>query len=198
MKGVKKFMAKPQHIKTSTHPSALIIGIQAPYNRTQNIQAYYDEFLNLLKTSGIEYDHKTFITLREINHKTFLTPGKLEDIRELCKKHNIEEAYISEPITTLQAKNIEDYLNCAVFDRTDLILDIFKKAAHTAEGKAQVDIAALEHAKTRLAGKGIHLAQQRGGIGIKGGAGETLKEKEVRHIDQLIRRLKTKQRASDA
>jgi len=183
-------MAKAQHIETSTHPTALIVGVEAPYNRTPNISAYYDEFLNLLRTSNIKYEQAVFMKLREISHKTFFTTGKLEEIRELCKKHSVEDVYLSEPITSLQAKNIEDYLDCNIIDRTDLILDIFRKAAHTAEGQAQVGIAALEHAKTRLTGKGIHLSQQRGGIGIKGGAGEKLKEKEIRYIDSLIRKLK--------
>ena len=223
-------MAKPQNIKTTPHPKTLIIGIQAPYNKTKNIEAHYEEFRNLLKTSGVEYDEERYIKLRNINPKTFITPGKLEEIDKICKQvtpeqvtpekttpeqvtpekttpeqvtpeqvtpkqvhpeqKRIEEIYLSEPITSRQSRNLENYLNCSVFDRTDLILDIFLKSAHTAEGKMQVEIASLEHEKTRLTGKGIHLAQQRGGIGVKGGAGETLKEKELRYINSHIKGLK--------
>ncbi|HBR71008.1 TPA: GTPase HflX [Candidatus Dependentiae bacterium] len=196
-------MTKPQNIETIAHVPTLIIGIQAPYNDTENIDAYYDEFKNLLKTNGTTFDAEHFIKIREINQKTFITPGKLEEIRKLCEKHAIEEVYISEPITTLQAKHLEDYLNCKVFDRTDLILEIFKKAAQTAEGKTQVAIATLEHAKTRLAGKGIFLEQQRGGggAGTKGGPGETLKEREKRvinaKIQQLRKQLETLHRARE-
>ena len=111
-------------------------------------------------------------------------------VQSLYKEHHIEEVYISEPLTTFQTKHLEDYFNCNVFDRTDLILEIFQKAAYTAEGKKQVEIAALEHAKTRLAGKGIFLSQQQGGIGVRGGSGETLKEREIRHINLLIKGLK--------
>jgi GTP-binding protein HflX len=56
-----------------------------------------------------------------------------------------------------------------------LILEIFKKAAHTAEGKTQVEIAELEYLKTRMTGRGVELAQQPGFIGTRG-PGETIKE----------------------
>jgi GTPase len=185
-------MAKPQNIETQPHPKTLIIGIQAPYNQTKNIEAYFEEFKNLLKTNGVETDKEHYIKLKDIHPKTFITPGKLEEIDKICKEHHIEQVYLSEPLTARQAKNLEPYLQCTVFDRTDLILSIFKKAAHTAEGKLQVDIASLEHEKTRLTGKGIHLEQQRGVIGMRSGAGETLKEKDLRYINMQIKQLKHK------
>ena len=81
-------------------------------------------------------------------------------------------------------------LNVRVFDRTKLILEIFENSAHTAEGKTQVSVAMLQYKKSRLAGKGIHLSQQRGVIGVRGGFGETAKEKETRDIDNQILKLK--------
>lgn len=80
-------------------------------------------------------------------------------------------------------------LHRRLFDRTKLILEIFEKSAHSAEGKTQVAIAILEHDKTRMAGKGIHMSQQAGGIGQHGGPGETQKEKEKRHIETSILKL---------
>jgi len=183
-------MTKPQNIVTKRHPSTLIIGVQAPYNTTTLIQAYYDEFLNLLKTSGVHHDHALYIKLNAVDPKTFLTAGKLAELYDFLQKNPVETIYISEPLTSKQARNLEDYLHCAVFDRTDLILDIFKRAAVSAEGKAQVEIALLEHEKTRLAGKGIFLAQQRGGIGLKSGPGETLKEREKRFFNVKIQQIK--------
>jgi GTP-binding protein HflX len=89
-----------------------------------------------------------------------------------------------------QARNLEDYLNCTIIDRTDLILDIFEKAAISAEGKTQVTIAKLQHEKTRLAGKGIHFSQQEGVVGLRGGPGEKAKERERRHIENQILQFK--------
>lgn len=182
-------MTRAQNLDTRAHPETLALCIQAPYNKTKNIQPYFDEFFNLIKSNGTPYDHALIVKLREIHPNTFLTPGKLEEVREFCAKKNIKQVIISEPLTAQQERKIEDYIGCIVVDRTMLILDIFKKAAHSAEGKMQVEVAYLEHKKTRLAGKGIHLEQQRGTIGMMSGFGETLKEKEKRFIENLINKI---------
>lgn len=183
-------MTRPQNLSTTPHYTTLALGVQAPYNRAGSMQAYYDEFANLLKTAGVHADVVHTMKINAVDPKTFFTEGKLEEVRLLCEKHAALDLYLSEPITAKQAKHLEDYLNCTVFDRTDLILTIFKQAAVSGEGKMQVEIAELEHKKTRLAGKGIFLSQQRGGIGIKAGSGETLKEKERRYIENIILRIK--------
>ena len=183
-------MAKPQNRSTTYNEKTLILGIHSPYNPTKNIDAYYQEFENLIKTDGIKYYQTLFIKLREVNSTYFLTKGKLEDVYNFCKENDIEHVFISEPITTQQARNLQDYIGCEVTDRTELILEIFQKAAHSAEGKTQVDIAILQHKKSRLAGKGIGLSQQYGVTGVRGGPGETAKEKELRHINDHILKLK--------
>jgi len=171
-------------------PKILLLGIEAPYNKIKNIEGYFQEFINLARSNEIETDHTKFIKLRDINPAHFLTKGKLEELKEYCDTHNIEEVIISEPLTGQQERNLTDLLNCRVFDRTQLILEIFEKAAHSAEGKTQVAIAMLQHRKTRLAGKGIYLEQQAGVVGLRGGPGETAKERELRHINELILKLK--------
>lgn len=147
-------MTKPTHYKTQQFPRTLLVGIEAPYNRTNNIDSYFEEFLNLVKTNGTEYVDAIFMKIRSVDSSYFLTKGKLQELKELCDKENIEHIILSEPITAQQERNIEDYTNCTVTDRTQLILEIFEKAAVSAEGKTQVAIAMLKHQKTRLAGKG--------------------------------------------
>jgi GTP-binding protein HflX len=168
----------------------LVVGIQAPYNKSPHIESYFEEFLNLVKSNGITYDHAHFLKLRSIESSTFITSGQLESIKKLCDEKNINEVIISEPLSPQQERNLSDYLHAQVFDRTHLILEIFEKAAQSAEGKAQVAIAMLKHKKSRLAGKGVHLSQQAGIMGIRGGFGETAKEKERRHLENLMLRLK--------
>lgn len=182
-------MAKITGFDTTEYPKTLLVGIESPLNRTKNIDSYFEEFMNLVKTNGIEYEHAHFLKLRTIDNSFFLTLGKLEEIKKLCEEHEIKQIIISESISPKQERNIADFLECTIIDRTMLILEIFEKAAHSAEGKTQVQIALLQHLKSRLAGKGIHLAQQKGSIGVRGGAGETLKERERRYIELLIKRL---------
>ncbi|MGA9530326.1 MAG: GTPase HflX, partial [Candidatus Babeliales bacterium] len=170
----------------------LIIGVHTPTNSSPYIDSYFEEFVRLVETNRVEYDEVIYVKLRAIDTAYFFTKGKLQDIAALCKEKNIDHVIISEQLTPQQERNLTDMLECKVYDRTQLILDIFEKAAVTAEGKVQVEIARLRHKKTRLAGKGIHLSQQSGVYGLRGGAGETLKEKETRHIEQSILKLQNK------
>lgn len=170
-------------------PKVLLVGIHAPYNTIPNIQSYYEEFINLVKSNNIPFDETIFFKLRDIDSSTFISKGKLEEILAICEKYHIDEVIVSEPLTPQQERNLRDYLHCKVFDRNQLILEIFEKNALSAEGKMQVEIAMLQHQKSRLAGKGISLSQQRG-RGVIGGAGETGKERERRHIEEEILKLK--------
>lgn len=171
-------------------PKILLVGIQAPYNRLPDIQSYFDEFLNLVKSNGVTNDEAVFIKLRSIEPGTFITKGHLEDLKKICDEKKIEEVLFSEPLTPQQERNLSNYLDARVFDRTQLILEIFEKAAVTAEGKTQVEIAMLEHQKSRLAGKGKHMAQQAGILGLRAGFGETMKERERRYLENRILHLK--------
>lgn len=181
-------MVKITGFDTTVYPKTLLVGIDSPLNRTKKISSYFEEFLNLVKTNGTPYEHVHYLKLRTIDNAHFITLGKLEEIKELCEKFQIKQVILSEAISPKQERNISDFLDCAITDRTMLILEIFDKSAHSAEGKTQVQIAMLRYLKARLAGKGIHLSQQKGVIGLRGGPGETLKERERRHIELLIKR----------
>jgi len=182
--------AKRQSADTNYAPKTALLGIHSPYNKIKNIKSYFDEFVNLVRSNDLTYDDTLFMKLREIHRVYFLTKGKLEELKKFCEKNEIERLIISEPLSSQQERNLKDYLDCEVTDRTQLILEIFEKHAHSAEGKAQVEIAMLRHKKTRLAGKGIHMSQQSGVTGKIGGPGETAKERETRYIDQQIVSLK--------
>ncbi len=177
------------HTAADYLPKILLLGIDAPYNKIKDKQSYFDEFLNLVKSNEIDYDKILFIKLRDVDPGFFLTKGKLEDVKTFCKQNSIEEVVVSEVLTAQQERNLSDLLKCKVFDRNKLILEIFEKTAHSAEGKTQVAIAMLQYKKSRLAGKGVHLSQQAGMIGVRG-PGETAKEKETRHIENAILKFK--------
>jgi len=181
---------KKQATTTTLYPKTLLLGVQTPANHAVNKESYFEEFYNLAKTNGVQNPIQHNIRLRAIDSGYFLTQGKREEVKALCIEQGIEQVIISEPLTARQASNLVELLECNIFDRTELILEIFEKSAHTAEGKLQVAIARLQHKKSRLAGKGIHFGQQCGSIGVRGGFGETAKEKETRHIESGILQLK--------
>ncbi len=182
-------MKKTRSVDTVLYPKILLLGIDAPYNKTKDIQSYFDEFIHLVESNNIPFDHTLFIKTRSIDPAYFLTKGKLEEVRELCEKEKIEEVIVSEPLSAQQERNLSELFHARVFDRTQLILEIFEKSAHSAEGKMQVAIAMFNHQKSRVSGKGLHMSQQAGHIGGRG-PGETAKEKELRHIEKQINKFK--------
>lgn len=175
--------------QTIIYPKTLIVGIQSPLNSIRNIESYFEEFKNLVRSNGIPYDYEVFMKIRTIDPAYFVTKGKLEELIKLCKDNQIEEVIFSEPLSAQQERNLTDILQARVFDRTQLILEIFEKGATSAEGKTQIALAMLQHLKSRLAGRGKHMSQQAGSIGTRG-PGETQKEKETQHIEHLMIKLR--------
>ncbi len=178
-----------QMLETAAQPKTLLLAIKAPYNTTVDIDSYFDEFENLVTSNKVDYEEMLTLTLRDIDAAMFVSKGKLEDIKKECEKLNIERVIISEPLTVQQERNLTDFFDCEIIDRTRLILEIFEKAAVSAEGKLQVAIAMFQHKKARLAGRGVWLSQQAGRIGTRG-PGETAKEVAARHLEEYIRRAK--------
>lgn len=181
-------MTKPIATPTIRHPKTLILGIHSPYNPTKNIEGYFSEFKQLVASNGISYDHELFIKLREVDPANFLTQGKVNDLIALCTKEGIEEIIVSENLSGKQERNLSRLTHTNIFDRTQLILEIFEKGAVSAEGKLQVQLATLAYKKTRLAGKGSFMSQQGGGIGTRG-PGQTQKEIDIAHIEHLMLKL---------
>ena len=95
---------------------------------------------------------------------------------------------IDHELTPTQQRNLEAATGVRVIDRTQLILDIFASRARTAEGRLQVELAQLKYMLPRLAGKGVELTRQGGGIGTRG-PGETKLETDRRRIETRIKKL---------
>ena len=77
-----------------------------------------------------------------------------------------------------------------MIDRTSLILEIFAQRAKTSYAKMQVELARYNYMLPRLAGMWTHLERQRGGMGTRGGMGETQIEIDRRIVKERIARLK--------
>jgi len=123
--------------------------------------------------------------------RTYLGKGKVEEIKEIVKRGDANLLIIDGEVSPSQQRNLEKILEVQVVDRTGLILDIFARRAHTAEGKLQVELAQLEYLLPRLANMWSHLERIRGGIGLRG-PGETQFETDRRLVRQRITVLKDK------
>lgn len=180
------------------YPKTLVLGVYTPDNRVTDMHYYFEEFLSLIATLEMPYDESLFFKVREVDKRYFFTKGKMQEVVDYCNEHEIEQIIFSEILTVTQERNLEDAIDCAVFDRERLILEIFKKSAKTSEGKIQVEIAEMEYMRTRLMGKGQEFAKAAGYISGRG-PGETIKEEIRRHYAdkarQAKKRLETLQRA---
>ena len=124
--------------------------------------------------------------------KYFIGSGKAEELAEMVKATESRAVVFNHDLSPSQQRNLERLLECRVADRTGLILDIFAQRAKSHEGKLQVELAQLEHLSTRLVRGWTHLERQKGGIGVRGGPGETQLELDRRMLRIRVKQLREK------
>lgn len=124
--------------------------------------------------------------------KLFVGSGKAEDLAAMVKATESRVVIFNHDLSPSQQRNLERLLECRVADRTGLILDIFAQRAKSHEGKLQVELAQLEHLSTRLVRGWTHLERQKGGIGMRGGPGETQLELDRRMLRVRVKQLREK------
>ncbi|MDO4230833.1 MAG: GTPase HflX [Lautropia sp.] len=122
----------------------------------------------------------------------YLGSGAAERIGEQIRAEKIGLVIFDHPISAIQQRNLERLWKVQVGDRTELIIEIFSQRARSNEGKLQVELARLQHQASRLVRMWSHLERQRGGIGVRGGPGETQLELDRRMIDDKIRRVRAR------
>ncbi len=145
------------------------------------------EFEELVLSAG--GDPVAFVMgTRDTPHpRTFVGSGKLQEIMDEVQLHDAQIVMFNHSLSPSQERNLEQELQCRVLDRTGLILDIFAQRARTHEGKLQVELAQLQHMATRLVRGWTHLERQKGGIGVRGGPGETQLESDRRLLRARIK-----------
>lgn len=146
-----------------------------------------EELERLTYTAGGEVVDKVFVEIREYSPSFLIGKGKAEEIK--AKAENCDLVIFDAELTPAQQRNLEDFLEKKLVDRTGLILDIFAKHAKTHEGKLQVELAQLTYTLPRLKGKGFVLSRLGGGIGTRG-PGETKLEVDRRKIRDKIAKIK--------
>lgn len=124
--------------------------------------------------------------------KLFVGSGKADELLQMMQATESNIAVFNHDLTPSQQRNLERLLQARVVDRTGLILDIFSQRAQTHEGKLQVELAQLEHLSTRLVRGWTHLERQKGGIGVRGGPGETQLELDRRMLRVRVKQLREK------
>ncbi|WP_019534154.1 GTPase HflX [Paenibacillus ginsengihumi] len=147
------------------------------------------ELVRLAETAGVEVldtltQHKEYQ-----DYRWFIGKGKAEELKRLIEAREANTAIFDQELSGAQVRNLEQFLDVKIIDRTQLILDIFAQRAKTREGIIQVELAQLSYLLPRLSGHGKNLSRLGGGIGTRG-PGESKLETDRRHIRGRISELK--------
>ena len=177
---------------------AVFVGVVLEKGGEAKVQEYLEELRFLAVTAGAIGDKFFMQRLNSPDKASYIGTGKLEEIKEYCENNEIQYVIFDDELTGTQQRNIEKQIGCSdVIDRTSLILEIFAQRAKTSYAKMQVELAHYQYMLPRLAGMWTHLERQRGGMGARGGMGETQIEVDRRIVKQRISKLKDDLRKVD-
>ncbi|MGI4851363.1 MAG: GTPase HflX [Janthinobacterium lividum] len=152
--------------------------------------ARLEEAVGLALAIQLKILHREVLHVREMRPATLLGQGQVTHLQSIVNELSPNLIVIDASLSPIQQRNLEKTLKCKVIDRTALILEIFGARARTAEGRLQVELAALSYQKSRLVRSWTHLERQRGGLGFIGGPGETQLEMDRRLISERITKIK--------
>lgn len=179
------------------HPSSqkelekvVLVAVKTPELSMQQVDEYLDELAFLAETAGAIPFERFTQNLTMPDPKTYVGRGKLQEIIDFMKVHEVKTIIFDDELSPSQLRNLERELKVLVLDRTNLILDIFARRAQTAHAKTQVELAQYQYLLPRLTRMWTHLERQRGGIGMRG-PGEKEIETDRRIIRDKIAKLKT-------
>lgn len=168
-------------------PKVVLVGVDLGL---PHFDAGLEELGLLAESAGYEVAERVTCKRRAPDPALFLGSGKADEIRLLVQSTGAHEVLFDQALSPAQQRNLERHLGIPVNDRILLILEIFAQRARSHEGKLQVDLARLQYLSTRLVRRWSHLERQSGGIGMRGGPGETQIELDRRMISEAIKRTK--------
>jgi GTP-binding protein HflX len=155
-----------------------------------NFDGELDELGLLAKAAGLNPVARLTCKRKAPDAALFVGSGKADEIKLLATQLGAEEVLFDQSLSPAQQRNLERRLELPVNDRTLLILQIFAQRARSHEGKLQVELARMQYLSTRLVRRWSHLERQSGGIGMRGGPGETQIELDRRMIGENIKKIK--------
>lgn len=170
----------------------LLLEVITPHYHREHAIENFSELESLVRTFG------GLVVERTVQHRvkphpaTYIGSGKIEQVKKSVQDLQIDTVILNSIVNAGQIFRLEKELwgvnpKIRVWDRADLILQIFQKHAASTEAKLQIELAQLQHLGPRIYGLGgTVFSRQAGGIGARG-IGETNIELMRRHIKERIR-----------
>ena len=166
-----------------------LVGVELKSRNGRDTRDSLEELSELATTAGGQVIGDGLQRMAAPCATTFIGKGKADEFAEHCRRADVDTVIFDDELSPAQSRNLERVFNCKILDRTSLILDIFAQRARTKEGKLQIELAQLQHLLPRLTRFWGHLSRQKGGIGMRGGEGETQLETDRRRVQDRIARI---------
>lgn len=170
--------------------SCFLLARQDPEAHEWTVSEHLVELAELVHACGMEPVGSRVLRKASLDARTFYGKGQIEEAAREARAAQATLLVCDDDLTGGQVHAIQKSTGLNVIDRTGLILSIFEQRARTQEAKVQVELARCEYELPRLKGAWTHLERQVGGVGVRGGPGETQIEVDRRITRQRIAQLK--------
>jgi len=178
-------MNTDHHSTTPGAPRVLLLGLDDRPDEGLTVEESLEELGLLVETWGGGGVALVSQPRLRPHPAWYVGRGKLKEVEEAARDARADFVVADSELTPVQLRNMERELEVSVLDRTQVILEIFARRAHSREGKLEVELAQSVYALPRLAGKGLILSRLGGGIGTRG-PGETKLEVDRRRLKDRI------------
>lgn len=175
--------------QTERAESALLVALETDDTGADTLEARLDELAELTATAGVDVAAKVGQRKRQPDPAYLIGHGKADELFAEAQESGVGLVIFDNDLSPTQQRNLGETLKTRVIDRTQLILDIFAQRARTREGKLQVELAQLTYLLPRTGALYTKFERQQGGIGVRGGSGETKLEQDRRKIRERIAEL---------
>ncbi len=181
-----EFSKKQKYRKMEAAEKAILLRVEK--NPLAGAEESLAELAQLARTCGVEV-FDSFVQYRPAPDPKFMIGrGKLSAIGLRATQIGANMLIFDHELNPAQVRSINDFTGLKILDRTQVILDIFARRAHSREGKIKVELAQLKYLLPRLTRMDTSLSRLAGGIGGVG-PGETKLEIDRRRIRERIGRL---------
>jgi len=176
---------------TEVRPRTVVFAVVPGGHGTPGEDEQLSEIKELLRSADMDWVADVIQHRDSPNPRTYLGKGKMSDLKESITENAATVAVCEDDLTPAQVASVLDAVDADVLDRTELILTVFSKHAHSLEGTMQVHLAQLEYELTRMRGKGLVMSRLGAGVDMRG-PGETKMEVDRRVVRKRIQTLRSR------
>jgi GTP-binding protein HflX len=174
---------------TEVRPRSVVFAVVSSGHGRPGEDEPLNEIKELLRSADMEWVADVIQHRDAPNPHSYLGKGKMSELRGAVKECAATVAVCEDDLTPAQVAAVLDAVDADVLDRTELILTVFSRHAHSLEGTLQVHLAQLEYELTRMRGKGLVMSRLGAGVDMRG-PGETKLEVDRRVVRRRIQTLR--------